>query len=145
MTFQYFWFHASYKAFQQASKILFSWKHGGDLQMSERGWFIFRILHSCSFRFESPVHLTEGKTRMATLTLFLRDGRALRMKWIRSGLLRLERSSFLLIFQSVCSHTEFSLDTVIGENKSVILENCVSSIEQILSLVLIYFSNMGKC
>lgn len=82
---------------------------------------------------------------MATLTLFLRDGRALRMKWIRSGLLRLERSSFLLIFQSVCSHTEFSLDTVIGENKSVILENCVSSIEQILSLVLIYFSNMGKC
>ena len=40
---------------------------------------------------------------------------------------------------------EFSLDTVIGENKPVILENCVSSIEQVLSLILKYFLNMDKC
>jgi len=82
---------------------------------------------------------------MTTLTLFLRDGRVLRMKGVRSGFSKLELSSFLLTFQSVCSHMEFSLDTVIGENKPVILENCVSSIEQVLSLILKYFLNMDKC
>lgn len=38
------------------------------------------FLYSGSFRFESPVRLIEEKTHMTTLTLFLWDGRVLRMK-----------------------------------------------------------------